>query len=91
MGPRDPTSKGKKYVLVCTCYVTKWLEEKAIPRAVEKVLVDFLFVDMECLGKLLLTKVPNLHLSLCRISLRNIRFPTNSISSTGQCESRINE
>jgi len=30
IGPINPTSKGKKFILVCTDYVTKWAEAKAI-------------------------------------------------------------
>ena len=35
VGPIDPPSKGKRYILVCTDYVTKWTEAKALIHATE--------------------------------------------------------
>ena len=32
VGPINPPSNGKKYILVCTDYVTKWVETKAFTR-----------------------------------------------------------
>ena len=46
VGPINPASKKKKYILVCTDYVTKWVEAKVIPRAIEQVVVDFLHEDI---------------------------------------------
>jgi hypothetical protein len=46
VGPIKPTSKKKKYILVCTDYVTKWVEEKALPVASEQTVVDFIFNDI---------------------------------------------
>ena len=46
VGPINHASKKKKYILVCTDYVTKWVEAKAIPRATEEVEVDFLHEDI---------------------------------------------
>ena len=46
VGPINPTSKKKKYILVCIDYVTKWVEAKVVPRATEQVVVDFLNEDI---------------------------------------------
>ncbi len=45
-GPISPPSKKKKYILVCTNYVTKWVEAKALPFATENVVVSFIFEDI---------------------------------------------
>jgi hypothetical protein len=42
VGPINP----KKYILVCTDYVTKWVEANALPAASEQSVVDFLFNDI---------------------------------------------
>eukprot|EP00253_Pinus_taeda_P035882 PITA_35882 len=39
-------SNKKKYILVCTDYVTKWVEAKALYAATEKAVVEFLFEDI---------------------------------------------
>lgn len=44
VGAINPMSRGKKYILVCIDYVTKWVEERALPRETEKTMVDFLFL-----------------------------------------------
>eukprot|EP00253_Pinus_taeda_P022761 PITA_22761 len=46
IGPINPTSKGKKYILVCTDYVTKWAEAKALVRATKQTVVNFLFEEI---------------------------------------------
>ena len=46
VGPINPPSKQKKYILVCTDYVTKWVEAKALPSATENSVVQFLFEDI---------------------------------------------
>ena len=46
VGPITPTSKGKSYILVCTDYVTKWIEAKSLPRATEQAMEDFLYEDI---------------------------------------------
>eukprot|EP00253_Pinus_taeda_P016001 PITA_16001 len=46
VGPISPMSKKKKYILVCTDYVTKWVEAKALYVATEKAVVEFLFEDI---------------------------------------------
>ena len=46
VGPIDLPSQGKRYILVCIDYVTKWEEEKALARATEQSIVNFLFEDI---------------------------------------------
>ena len=46
VGPINPPSKQKKYILLCTDYVTKWVEAKALPSATENSVVQFLFEDI---------------------------------------------
>jgi transposase InsO family protein len=46
VGPSNPASKKKNYILVCTDYVTKWVEAKSLPVASEQSVVDFLFNDI---------------------------------------------
>eukprot|EP00253_Pinus_taeda_P026620 PITA_26620 len=42
VGPINPPSNQKTYVLVATEYVTKWVEEEALPRAIEESVIQFL-------------------------------------------------
>ena len=51
VGPITLASKGKSYILVCTDYVTKWIEAKALPRATKQAVADFLYEDIfTCFG-----------------------------------------
>ena len=43
VGPISPMSHKKKYILVCMDYVTKWVEVKALFRATEKLVVEFIY------------------------------------------------
>jgi hypothetical protein len=46
VGPINPISRRKRYILVCTDYVTKWVEAKSLYFANEQSIVDFLFEEM---------------------------------------------
>ena len=46
VGPINPPSNGKKYILVCTDYVTKWVEAKEVAREIEETMVLFLFEEI---------------------------------------------
>ena len=46
VGPISPMSHKKNYILVCTDYVTKWVEEKSLFRATEKSIVEFIYEDI---------------------------------------------
>jgi hypothetical protein len=51
VGPISPVSHRKNYILVCTDYVTKWVEEKSLFRATEKSVVKFTYEDIfTCFG-----------------------------------------
>eukprot|EP00253_Pinus_taeda_P035980 PITA_35980 len=43
IGPINPPSKQKKYILICTDYVTKWVEAKALVYVTENSVVNFLY------------------------------------------------
>ena len=46
IGPIHPTSMNKKHILVCSDFVTKWVEGKAVSFATEKVVVESLFSEI---------------------------------------------
>lgn len=46
VGPINPASSNKKHILVCTDFVTKWLEAKVVSFATEIVVVDFPFIEI---------------------------------------------
>jgi hypothetical protein len=43
IGPFNPNSNQKAYILVATDYMTKWVEAKALPNTTEEVVIKFLF------------------------------------------------
>ena len=50
VGPINPSSNKKTYILVATEYVTKWVEAEALPRATEDSVIQFLFHLFVCYG-----------------------------------------
>jgi len=46
VGPINLPSNRKKYIIVCIDYVTKWVEAKAVARALEETMVSFLFEEI---------------------------------------------
>jgi transposase InsO family protein len=51
VGPISPMSHRKNYILVCTDYVTKWVEAKSLFRATENSVVEFIYEDIfTCFG-----------------------------------------
>eukprot|EP00253_Pinus_taeda_P026557 PITA_26557 len=46
VGPISQISNNKKYILLCTNYVTKWVEAKALYATTKTVVVEFLFEDI---------------------------------------------
>ena len=42
VGPIDPPSKQKKYIIVCTDYLTKWVETKAVKVETEEKVEEFM-------------------------------------------------
>eukprot|EP00253_Pinus_taeda_P034267 PITA_34267 len=42
VGPINPSSRQRSYIIVCTDYLTKWAETKAIKAATEEKVVEFL-------------------------------------------------
>ena len=43
VGPFNPPSQQKAYIVVCIHYLTKWVETKALHRATKQAVADFLF------------------------------------------------
>lgn len=43
VGPIEPSSHGKSYILVCTDYATKWVEAKAKKHAKDNKVAEFLY------------------------------------------------
>ena len=46
IGLINPMSLSKNNILFCTDFVTKWVEDKAVSFATEKVVVDFIFTKI---------------------------------------------
>ena len=46
VGPCTPMFIKKRYILVCTDYVTKWVESKYFLRVTKQAVVDFLYEDI---------------------------------------------
>jgi transposase InsO family protein len=46
VGPLNPPSHQKAYILVCTDYVTKWVEARVVTRETEQVVAEFLFEEI---------------------------------------------
>ena len=46
VGPISPMSCKKNYILVCTDYVMKWIESKALFQATEKYVVEFVYEEI---------------------------------------------
>ena len=51
VGPINPSSKKKDYILVCTDYMTKWVEVVALVKSNYQVVIDFLYREIfTCFG-----------------------------------------
>ena len=46
IGPIDPPSNVKSYILVCIDYLTKWVEVKAMKHAHDEKVVEFLYEEI---------------------------------------------
>ena len=46
IGSFNPPSQEKFHILICTNYVNKWVETKAISKAAKQVVSDFLFEEI---------------------------------------------
>lgn len=51
IGPINPPSNGKSHILVCTDYVTKWVEVRAMKNARDEKVAKFLYEEIfTCYG-----------------------------------------
>ena len=51
VGPINPPSKQKVYILVCTDYMTKWVVVVALVKANDQAIIDFLYGEIfTCFG-----------------------------------------
>ena len=46
VGPINPHSRKKAYILVCTDYMTKWVEVVALVKANDQAVIDFLYGEI---------------------------------------------
>ena len=46
IGPISPDCKQKAYILVCTDYMTKWVEAVALAKANDQAVIDFLYSEI---------------------------------------------
>ena len=46
IGPISPHSKHKAYILVCTNYMTKWVEVLALAKDNDQAVIDFLYSEI---------------------------------------------
>ena len=46
VGPISPHSKHKAYILVCTDYMTKWVETIALANANDQAVIEFLYSEI---------------------------------------------
>ena len=46
VGPINPSSKQKAYILVCTDYMTRWVEAVALVKANDQAVIDFLYKEI---------------------------------------------
>ena len=46
IGPINPHSKQKAYILVCTDYMKKWVEAVALAKANDQAVIDFLYSEI---------------------------------------------
>jgi hypothetical protein len=50
VGPFNPKSNQKSYILVATDYMNKWVEVVALPNATEEAIIKFIFELFVCYG-----------------------------------------